>query len=434
MDADVIIIGAGVAGLQAARTLAGDGLSVTVVEKDGVVGGRQKTRLIDGFVVDEGFHVFNPQYPQAERALDYTALDLHYYDTGAGFRVPDRTGGATAKLVSMASPLHHPQKLTSLFSSGLVDPPSVAACIKWFDPQLASTRTYSFPTGNPDCTITEGLDRVGLTGAMRAVFDSFFGALFTDMSGQASNEFARVMAWLFLAGRAAIPGRGIAAVPAYLHSQARLAGASVETDAEVVAINRDDRQPSVELADGRTLTAKVVVVACDPYGAAKLLGTKPAQMNGLTTWWYTTDGQPHPSKQPMIDTTGSGPLSSTVIMSNINPALSPPGKSLIQATAPLGRTVDPVALSDDQARRHAGEIFGVDSSSWDLIARDDVPHALVFQKPGEVAGPPTIDGGVTCCGDWCHSASFNGALLSAKQTSSLVIDHIFGIDRISSGH
>ncbi|MBN9644400.1 NAD(P)/FAD-dependent oxidoreductase [Corynebacterium mendelii] len=426
MEADVIIIGAGAAGLRAAGILAADGLSVTVVEKDPQIGGRQKTRLIDGFVVDEGFHVFNPQYPEAEKALDYAALDLHYYDTGACFRVPGKKQGQPPRLVSLASPLHHPQRLTSLFSSGLVDPPSVAACIKWFDPQLASTRTYSFPTGNPDCTLEEGLDKAGLTGPMRRVFDTFFSALFTDWSAQTSNEFARVMGWLFLAGRAAIPGRGIAAIPAYLACQATSAGAQVLTGTEVVAVNRDETTPSVTLADGRTMTAKVVVVACDPDGAAGLMGTTPVPMNGLSTWWFAVDGQPHPSKQPMIDTTRSGPLSSTVVMSNINPALAPPGTSLIQATAAWGRSTDPAEVAEHEVRRHVADILGVDTRGWDLLARDDLPHALVFQQPGRPARTPTVDGGVSVCGDWCHSASFNGALLSAEQTAAAVVDHIFG--------
>ncbi|NLF90390.1 MAG: NAD(P)-binding protein, partial [Corynebacterium marinum] len=63
MDADVIVIGAGLAGLQAARRLQDNGLTVTVLEGSDAVGGRVRTDRVDGFLVDRGFQILNPAYP-----------------------------------------------------------------------------------------------------------------------------------------------------------------------------------------------------------------------------------------------------------------------------------------------------------------------------------------------------------------------------------
>ncbi|NUP53896.1 MAG: NAD(P)-binding protein, partial [Catenulispora sp.] len=57
LDADVIVVGAGVAGLQAAGWLHEAGLDVLVVEASDRVGGRAGTERVSGFVVDRGFHL-----------------------------------------------------------------------------------------------------------------------------------------------------------------------------------------------------------------------------------------------------------------------------------------------------------------------------------------------------------------------------------------
>lgn len=58
----VIVIGAGIAGLAAAHTLASAGLSVRVLEASGRVGGRMTTDSVNGFVVDRGAQFLSSQY------------------------------------------------------------------------------------------------------------------------------------------------------------------------------------------------------------------------------------------------------------------------------------------------------------------------------------------------------------------------------------
>src|ERR1700694_1794641 len=50
----VVVVGAGLAGLSAALQLAGRGRTVTVVERDGVPGGRVGRMDIDGYRLDTG--------------------------------------------------------------------------------------------------------------------------------------------------------------------------------------------------------------------------------------------------------------------------------------------------------------------------------------------------------------------------------------------
>ncbi|MCZ2097620.1 MAG: FAD-dependent oxidoreductase [Anaerolineae bacterium] len=60
---DVLVVGAGLAGLMAARTLVEQGARVIVVDKGRSVGGRLATRRIDGGVADHGAQFFTVRDP-----------------------------------------------------------------------------------------------------------------------------------------------------------------------------------------------------------------------------------------------------------------------------------------------------------------------------------------------------------------------------------
>lgn len=60
----VIVVGAGVAGLAAAKCLADAAVPVIVLEASDDVGGRIRSDKVNGFVLDRGFQVFIEAYPQ----------------------------------------------------------------------------------------------------------------------------------------------------------------------------------------------------------------------------------------------------------------------------------------------------------------------------------------------------------------------------------
>lgn len=101
MDCDVILVGAGLAGLQCARHLARAGLDVRVLEAGDQVGGRMRTDVVDGFRCDRGFQVLNPAYPAVRKGVDVAALHLQHFGRGVAVR---REGG----LAILADPTRHP--------------------------------------------------------------------------------------------------------------------------------------------------------------------------------------------------------------------------------------------------------------------------------------------------------------------------------------
>src|SRR5690348_16824770 len=74
--AEVVVVGAGLAGLACAQRLVGRGVDVVVLEAAEAVGGRVRTDTVNGFLCDRGFQLINPGYPEVQRTLDLAALRL----------------------------------------------------------------------------------------------------------------------------------------------------------------------------------------------------------------------------------------------------------------------------------------------------------------------------------------------------------------------
>ena len=87
-------------GLVAARVLCGAGLDVVLLEADEQPGGRVRTDRVDGMLLDRGFQLLNPSYPQARRTFDLRALRLRQFDAGAVV-----AHGDTALSVRRSTPL-----------------------------------------------------------------------------------------------------------------------------------------------------------------------------------------------------------------------------------------------------------------------------------------------------------------------------------------
>ncbi len=142
MDADVIVIGAGLAGLQAARRLQENGLTVTVLEGSDAVGGRVRTDRVDGFLVDRGFQVLNPAYSAVREWIDVKALNLHHF--GVGVIVRDGV-----KTSTLAHPLRHPRLLSATLRSEYVTASEVFALAKWLGPRCCAKPRPRAPPATP---------------------------------------------------------------------------------------------------------------------------------------------------------------------------------------------------------------------------------------------------------------------------------------------
>ena len=77
------IIGAGVSGLIAAKTLESKGYAPVLIDASDRAGGRLKTDIVQGYQLDHGFQVLLSNYEAAQKHLDFEALDLQKFKAGA---------------------------------------------------------------------------------------------------------------------------------------------------------------------------------------------------------------------------------------------------------------------------------------------------------------------------------------------------------------
>ena len=101
----VVVVGAGLSGLAAARHLTQHGVEVMVLESADAVGGRVRTDIVDGYRLDRGFQLYNPAYPEGARLLDYEALDLKPFIAGARIIISQ---GGHRQVIRVADPRRQP--------------------------------------------------------------------------------------------------------------------------------------------------------------------------------------------------------------------------------------------------------------------------------------------------------------------------------------
>lgn len=407
MDADVIVVGAGLAGLRCAKLLAESGHETLLVEAADHVGGRQRTDDVDGYTLDRGFQVINPAYPALHRAVDVADLGLRSF--GAGLQVRTDAG-----LRVVADPRRNPGQLRGTLRSGFLHPRELSSLGRWLLPTLLRPATTKV---GPDATLAESWDACGLSGPLRRqVLEPFLAGVLLDDSGTSSAQFARLLTRMFALGTPGLPAGGVQQLPL-----AMARGLRVRLRAPVVSVTPGS-EPVVHLSDGARLVGRALVLAVSPEQLPRLVpGRKTPDMRGVLTWWFSADERPSHSTMLLVDGRGAqaGPIVNTAVMSTPLPTYAPPRRHLIQATCLLHPATEP---ADEAAvRTQLRALWGTDTSRWEVVARHEIPHALPAQPaPLSLTRPNTVAPGIVAAGDHLDTASIQGALVSGERAASAV--------------
>lgn len=400
---DVVVVGAGLAGLACTSRLQRQGVDARLLEASGTVGGRVRTDVVDGHLCDVGFQLLNPAYPALRDLVDLEALDLRPF--AAGVRVRRGTGVAT-----LGDPRREPGLLVSSLRSGLLRPRELAALARWAAPILGGERAV---LGRADTTLAESLDAAGVRGPLRRqVLEPFLAGVLADDTGASSARYARLLVRWFLLGTPAVPGDGMRALPAQLAAGLRR---PAETGVRVVGVDRDAAGATVR-TDAGSIPARAVVVATDVHDAVEL-GAAPeaGPVGGLVTWWFSTPAG-MPQDRLLVVDGDRGPVVNTAVVSAAAPEYAPAGRDLVQVTTLAG-----AGLSDAAARAEAARLWGTDVDGWDLLVRHDVVRALPRTVPPlDLRRPAALGDGVLVCGDHRETPSIQGALASGARAADEV--------------
>jgi glycine/D-amino acid oxidase-like deaminating enzyme len=392
------VVGAGLAGLAAARHLVTAGREVVVLEAADRVGGRVRSERIDGVTVDRGFQLLNPAYPEAQRVLDLPALRLRPFTAGVLLATPQGRH-------LVADPRREP---SALWSSARHTPGSRL--------EQARFAAYAARTaiGDPQRRALEPDESAatayaGFGGVTAGVLAPFLSGVLFDGSMTTSRRFTDLLLRSFVRGTPAVPERGMQAIPDQL-----AVGLDVRTGVAARAV-----APTSVTTDDGVLTARAVVVATDPATAGRLLpGLEIPTMRAGTTWWHLadvpgavlTDGRP----VLVVDPQRRGPLVNSVVVSTAAPAYSP-GRALVASTA-IGTGHD-----EGDVRAHLALLHGVDPARWETVAVHELPMTVPAVPVGSPLRRTPTHGGVYVAGDHRDTASIQGALVGGRRIATALL-------------
>lgn len=400
---DVVVVGAGLAGLAAARTLHEVGVDVHVVEASDAVGGRVRTDEVEGFLLDRGFQVILTAYPELERQFDVEALDLCSFDPGALVWVNGRGH-------EVSDPFRRP---SSLVSTAVAPVGSVLdkARIALLRRRVKSGRAADLLRGD-DLTTRAVLERARFSTTMlERFFRPLVGGIQLDPELTASRRMFDIVFRMLAEGDAAVPAGGMQRLPEQLASRIPASHLHLSTEVRHVAPS------SVTLSDGSAIAATAVVVATEGPVAHRLVPIPDVESRSVSCVYFDAPAAPTSSKAIVLDGDGLGPVLNVAVMSNISPFYAPSGRHLIAAALPGVLEGD----LEVAARTQLTTMFGRSVDEWRHLRTYRIPHGQPDQSP-PFSPKKRIDlgEGLFVCGDHRDTASIQGALFSGRRTGESV--------------
>ncbi len=198
------IIGAGVSGLIAAQVLENHGFHPHIIDSTDRIGGRVKSDIYNGYVLDHGFQVLLEAYPAAQKYLDYSKLDLQQLQPGAKIY---RNG----KDQVIGDPLRH---ISFLFPTLLSSVGSLSDKLKIFKlNQYLKNKSIDDIFKSEEVTTLAYLKDFGFSdNIISNFFKPFFTGIFLETELKTSSRMFEFVYKMFGQGLAVIPKGGIQAI------------------------------------------------------------------------------------------------------------------------------------------------------------------------------------------------------------------------------
>ncbi|MEU6105827.1 NAD(P)/FAD-dependent oxidoreductase [Streptomyces flaveolus] len=440
-QADVVVVGAGIAGLAAAHRLTSAGVTTTVLEAAHGVGGRMATEKVDGFRLDRIGQLLSTAYPELRLTpgLDGLALlpfapGVLLHSEGRHHRAaaPAGTRGARGALHTVRAlasapravsaprrmvtaprlpgrPVAAPRPRTGAPLGTAVDQARLGAALT----RLANTPVERL-LARPELPAAQALAARGLPArTIDGFLRPLLAALLYDPDLTTSSRCADLALRAFASGRPVLPEGGAETVPELLART--LPPGTVHTGVRVTSVATN----AVTTAEHGVIRCRAVLVATDARAAAELLpGLRVPDFHPVTVVHHTTDEPPATGASLLLDADRGGPVAHTAVISHVDPSRAPAGRALVSSTV-LG----PVPSDVDAAVRiHLARLYGMPTGRWETLAVHHTAEAVpAMRPPHDPLRPVRLLAGLYVCGDHRDTSTVQGALHSAHRASAAIL-------------
>ena len=395
------------AGLSCATYLAKTGQPFLLLEGSSGIGGRVRTDRYKGFLLDRGFQIFLTSYPEARKLLDYEALQLQNFRSGALIK-------QDAGFIQVVHPLKEPDQLFSTLLSRVGTLPDKFRILK-LAAQTASLSDEQLLQDHDMSTLAY-LRKQGFSDKIiNTFFIPFFGGVYLDRDLTTSSGFFRFIFKYFAKADVALPADGIEAIPAQLAG--KLPPGTIRTECVVETLTPDNE---IILANGQSLKAGIVVLATNAAATARLLSEEmPEIFNQTTCTYFTADESPNKARLLMLNPNSSSLVHNLCVPSDISPGYAPTGKALISVSThgPHGLAPEILAL---RIKAELNGWFGEQVESWRYLKTYFIPEAL----PPAAANPAhpslQINQNRYRCGDYTAYPSLNAAMATGRLVAEAI--------------
>lgn len=389
----IVIIGAGIAGLRAAKHLSDQKVPFVLLEQADHAGGRVRSDHVDGFILVHGFQVLQTNYPSVQRSFDLNALNLQAFDSGSKLWF----GG---QWVSFLNPLRSGLKLLDLVPH-LISFKDICLLIRlWFKLQWSANEQVDSSE-----TTASMFERWGFSETFQSKFlRPFFRGIYLDQNLQQSASLFFFYMRQFLEGQAALPAKGMGEIANQLLTS--LPMDSVRFRTEIVQLGDD----FVELTNGEKIEFERLILAVDPHVAARFLQvdlTDSVHLGSKTFYFSVPPRKEHDKLLHLIP--GESKLLHYCFLSRVAPTYAPAGRELLQVTS-----LD-LALNEMEVLNLLAEYEDV--SGYAFLRAYTIPRSLAKLGSFEALKHAAQAKGIVLAGDYCEMPSLHGALVSGQKAA-----------------
>lgn len=410
--ADIVIVGAGLAGLTCAMELGRQGLSVIVLEASGEVGGRVRTDEHEGFLLDHGFQVLLTAYPTAREYLDYDALDLRSFYPGAIIK----TGKMSEK---MADPFRRPvDGLKTVLSP--IGTAGDKLRVGQLRTGMIARSLDSIYKGEGERSI-DWLRQQGYSEPfITQFFRPFYGGVMLDRELETSHKMLEFTYKMFAAGDTAVPAKGMGRITQQLASNG---GATIRLQSPVSEIVRGQ---GVRLQSGEMIHADQIVIATDQdFAREHVPDIGQNGWRGVRCLYFAAPEPPENEPILVLNGEDEGVINNLCVMSRVSPHYAPRGESLISISVlGEGLELDEQALSK-AVRAQASLWYGkAQVETWRHLRTYDIGKGQPDQsgsKLDKIFRDVRFGEELFVCGDHRETASIEGAMHSGKRAAQEVV-------------